>query len=140
MWDWVKRIKEVNQEMALVNSTTTTELPIPIATEAKRMSINNLDARIKRAEKAIFDEACENINKQIKKGYLCAGFDAFTTVYHIDDTLGTLDKNSIIVAINDCINHLSTFGYTARRDGERHLSINWQYPKEITLNDIEWSI
>ena len=125
------------REALMLTQATTTELPIPLATEAKRMSIDNLDARIKRAEKAIFDEACEFINEQIKKGYLLACFDAFAPVYRIDDTL---DKNSIFVAINDCIHHLSTFGYTARRDGERHLSINWQYPKEITLNDIEWSI
>jgi hypothetical protein len=137
MWDWFKRIKEVNEEMALINSTTTTMLPIPFATAAKQMSIENLDAKIKRAEKAIFDEACGFINERIEKGHLAVGFDAFAPVFRIDDTL---DKSSIIVAIDECINHLSTFGYTARRDGERHLIINWQYPKEITLNDIEWSI
>lgn len=137
MWNWFKRIKETNEEMALVNSTTTTMLPIPFATEAKRMSIDNLDARIKRAEKVIFDEACEYINKRIKEGYLVVYFDAFAPVYRIDDTL---DKNSIAVAIDECINHLSTFGYDARRTGERHLSISWQHPKEITLNDIGWSI
>ena len=137
MWDWFKRIKEVNQEMALIGSITTRELPIPFATEAKRMSIDNLDARIKRAEKAIFDEACEFINARIEAGHLVISFDAFMPVYRIDDTI---DKNSIIVAIDECINHLSTFGYAARRDGERHLSISWQYPKEITLNDIEWSV
>ena len=137
MWDWFKRIKEVNQQMALISLTATTELLVPIATEAKRISIENLDARIKRAKKAIFDEACEFINRQIKAGYLVACFDAFTPVYRIDNSI---DKSSIIVAIDDCINHLSAFGYTARRDGERHLSINWQYPKEITLNDIEWSV
>ena len=137
MWDWFKRIKEVNQEMALINSTTTTMLPIPFATAAKQMSINNLDKRIKRAEKAIFDEACEFINEQIKKGYLYTYFDAFAPVYRIYEKL---DKNSIIVAIDECINHLSTFGYTAKRVCDRQLSINWQYPKEITLNDIEWSI
>lgn len=134
MWDWFSK-KE--KEALMLTQATVTELPIPFAKEAKRMSIDNLDARIKRAEKAIFDEACQFINKQIERGYLLAGFDAFSSVYRIDDTL---DKSSIIVAINDCINHLSTFGYTARRDGERYLSISWQYPKEITLNDIEWSV
>ena len=137
MWNWFKRIKEVNEEMALNNSTTTTELPVPFATEAKKMSIDNLDKRIKRAEKAIFEEACEFINEQIKDGYLVVYFDAFAPVYRIDDTL---DKNSIAVAIDECINHLSTFGYTAQRVGDRQLSITWQYPKEITLNDIEWSV
>ena len=139
MWGWFKRRKEVNQEMALNNSatTTTTELPIPFATEAKKMSTENLDARIKRAEKAIFDEACEFINERIEKGYLVVYFDAFAPVYRIDEKL---DKNSILVAINDCINHLATFGYTAIRVGERQLSITWQHPKEITLNDIEWSV
>lgn len=137
MWDWFKRIKEANEEAALNNSMTTTELPIPLATEAKRMSIENLDARIKRAEKAIFDEACEFINAQIEEGCLLVYFDAIAPVYRIDETI---DKNSIIVAINDCIHHLSTFGYTAQRVGDRQLSITWQYPKEITLNDIEWSI
>lgn len=131
---WWRKQKEQNMAFTQV---TTTELPIPFATEAKRMSTENLDARIKRAEKAIFDEACEFINERIEEGYLVVCFDAFSPVYRIDDTL---DKNSIIVAINDCIHHLSTFGYTARRDGERHLIINWEYPKEITLNDIEWSI
>ena len=137
MWDWFKRIKEVNQEMALVNSTTTTMLPIPFATAARQMSIDNLDKRIKRAEKAIFDEACEFINERIKKGYLYTFFDAFAPVYRIDEKL---DKNSITVAMNDCINHLSTFGYTAKIVSDRNLEISWQYPKEITLNDIEWSI
>jgi hypothetical protein len=136
MWDWFKRIKESNEEAALTQATTT-ELFIPFATEAKKMSNENLDARIKRAEKAIFDEACQVINEQIEKGYLYTYFDAFTPVYRIDEKL---DKNSIIAAINDCINHLSTFGYTAIRTGERYLSINWQYPKEIRLNDIEWSV
>ena len=129
-------LKQKERNMVLTEATTI-ELPIPFATEAKRMSIDNLDARIKRAEKAIFDEACEFINERIEEGYLIAFFDAFAPVYRIDDTL---DKSSIIVAIDECINHLSTFGYTARRDGERHLSISWQYPKEITLNDIEWSV
>lgn len=136
MWDWFKRIKEVNEEMALTEAPETM-LSIPFATAAKKMSIDNLDKRIKRAEKAIFDEACEFINEQIKDGYVVAYFDAFAPVYRIDEKL---DKNSILVAINDCIDHLSTFGYTAMRVGERYLSINWQYPKEITLNDIEWSI
>lgn len=134
MFPWFLKQKERNM---VLTEATTTELPIPFATEAKQMSIDNLDARIKRAEKAIFDEACEFINERIKEGYLIAFFDAFAPVYRIDDTI---DKNSIIVAIDECINHLSTFGYTARRDGERHLSINWQYPKEIALNDIEWSV
>ena len=134
MWNWFLKQKE--QNMALTEATETM-LPIPFATAAKQMSIDNLDKRIKRAEKAIFDEACEVINEQIKEGCLIVYFDAFAPVYRIDDTL---DKNSIIVAINDCIHHLATFGYTAQRVGERQLSINWQYPKEITLNDIEWSI
>ena len=121
----------------VLTEATTTELPIPFAAEAKQMSIGNLDERIKRAEKAIFDEACEVINEKIKEGCLVVYFDAFAPVYRIDDTL---DKSSIIVAINDCIHHLSTFGYTAQRVGDRQLSITWQYPKEITLNDIEWSI
>lgn len=134
MFSWFSKKKK---ESLMLTQTTDTMLPIPFATAAKQMSIYNLDARIKRAEKAIFDEACEFINEQIKEGYLVVCFDAFTPVYRMDDTL---DKSSIIVAINDCIHHLSTFGYTAKRDGERHLSINWQYPKEIALNDIEWSI
>ena len=117
-----------------ITQATTIKLPIPLATEAKQISIKNLDARIKRAEKAIFDDACEFINKQIEAGYLLAYFDAFASVYRIDEGL---DKSSIIVAINDCINHLSTFGYTAQRFGEELLSIDWQYPKEIALNDIE---
>lgn len=134
MWNWFSK-KE--KEALMLTETTETILPIPFATAAKQMSIDNLDKRIKRAEKAIFDEACEVINERIKEGYLVVYFDAFAPVYRIDDTL---DKNSIAVAIDECINHLSTFGYTARRDGGRHLSITWQYPKEIALNDIEWSI
>lgn len=134
MFPWFLKQKERN--MACTEATTI-ELPIPFATEAKRISIENLDARTKRAENAIFDEACRYINEQIEDGYLTVCIDAFAPVYRIDDTL---DKSSIIVAIDECINHLSTFGYAARRDGERHLSINWQYPKEITLNDIEWSV
>jgi hypothetical protein len=134
MFPWFLKQKERNM---VLTEATTTELPIPLATAAKQMSIDNLDKRIKRAEKAIFDEACEFINERIEEGYLVVCFDAFSPVYRIDDTL---DKSSIIVAIDECINHLSTFGYTARRDGERYLSINWQYPKEITLNDIEWSV
>lgn len=134
MWDWFSK-KE--KEALMLTQATETMLPIPFASAAKQMSIDNLDKRIKRAEKAIFDEACEFINARIEAGYLAVCFDAFAPVYRIDDRL---DKNSIIVAIDECINHLSTFGYTARRDGERHLVINWQYPKEITLNDIEWSI
>lgn len=134
MWDWFSK-KE--KEALMLTETTETMLPIPFASAAKKMSIDNLDKRIKRAEKAIFDEACEFINERIKAGYLVTSFDAFTPVYRIDNSI---DKNSIIVAIDECINHLSTFGYTARRDGERHLVINWQYPKEITLNDIEWSV
>ena len=137
MWDWFKRIKEVNEEMALINSTTTTELPIPFATAAKEMSIDNLDRRIKRAEKAIFDEACESINERIEKGYLYTFFDAFSTVYRIDEKL---NGDSITAAMNNCINHLSTFGYAARITGGRNLEVSWQHPKEITLNDIEWSV
>jgi hypothetical protein len=134
MWDWFSK-KE--KEALMLTETTETMLPIPFATAAKQMSIDNLDKRIKRAEKAIFNEACRFINEQIEDGYLAVGFDAFAPVYRIDDTL---DKSSIFVAIDECINHLSTFGYTARRDGERRLCINWQYPKEIILNDIEWSV
>lgn len=132
MW-WNKR-KERN--MALTEAPTT-ELPIPFATEAKRISTENLEARIKQAEKAIFKRACEFINERIEEGYLEVTFDAFAVVYHIDDTL---DKSSIFIAMSECINHLSTFGYTVIRDGERRLTINWQYPKEITLDDIERSI
>jgi hypothetical protein len=128
--------KQKEQNMALTQ-VITTEFPVPFAIEAKLMSIKNLDARIKRAEKAIFDEACKLINEQIEEGYLIVCFDAFAPVYRID---GTLDKNSIIVAMNDCIHHLATFGYTAGRVDEKRLSISWQHPKEITLNDIEWSI
>ena len=134
MFSWFSK-KE--KEALMLTQATTTELPIPFATTAKSMSIENLDARIKRAEKAIFDEACEFINKQIKKGYLYAYFDAFAPVYCIDEKL---DKSSILVAINECIDHLSTFGYTAECVDNRHLAINWQYPKEITLNDIGWNI
>ena len=134
MFSWFSK-KE--KEALTLTQVTTTELSIPFATAAKQMSIENLGVRIKRAEKAIFDEACQVINEQIEKGYLYTYFDAFTPVYRIDEKL---DKNSIIAAINDCINHLSTFGYTAIRTGERYLSINWQYPKEIRLNDIEWSV
>jgi hypothetical protein len=131
---WWNKQKEQNMTFT---QATVTELPVPFATEAKRMSIDNLDKRIKRAEKAIFDEACEFINERIAKGHLVVYFDAFSPVYRIDDTL---DKSSIAVAIDECINHLSTFGYTAQRVGDRQLSITWQHPKEITLNDIEWSI
>lgn len=128
--------KQKEQNMALTQ-VTTTELPIPFATEAKRMSTENLDMRIKRAEKAIFDEACKSINNRIEKGYLDTMFDAFSSVYRIDEKL---NGDSITAAMNDCINHLSTFGYTARMVGGRNLEISWQYPKEITLNDIEWSV
>jgi hypothetical protein len=134
MWNWFSK-KE--KEALMLTETTETMLPIPFATAAKQMSIDNLDKRIKRAEKAIFDEACEFINERIAKGHLVVYFDAFSPVYRIDDTL---DKSSIAVAIDECINHLSTFGYTAQRVGDRQLSITWQHPKEITLNDIEWSI
>ena len=134
MWNWFSK-KE--KEALRLTQATETMLPIPFASAAKKMSIDNLDKRIKRAEKAIFEEACEFINERIKAGYLCVCFHAFAPVYRIDEKL---DKNSIIVAINECINHLSTFGYTAIRDGEWYLSINWQHPKEITLNDIEWSV
>ena len=131
---WWKKQKEQNMTFT---QTTTTELPIPFAIEAKLMSIKNLDARIKRAEKAIFDEACKFINEQIEKGYLYTMFDAFSSVYRIDEKL---NDDSVTAAMNECINHLSTFGYTARIVGGRNLEISWQYPKEITLNDIEWSI
>ena len=134
MWDWFLKQKE--QNMAFTQATTT-ELPIPFATEARRMSTENLDARIKRAEKAIFKEACEFINYRIEKGYLYTTFDAFSTVYRIDEKL---NGDSITAAMKDCINHLSTFGYTAKIVDVRNLEISWQDPKEITLNDIEWSI
>ena len=134
MFSWFSK-KE--KEMLMLTQVTTTELPIPFAIEAKRMSTKNLDARIGRAEKAIFDEACKSINEQIEKGYLCTMFDAFSSVYRIDEKL---DDNSIAIAMNDCINHLSTFGYTARIVSGRSLEISWQYPKEITFNDLEWSI
>lgn len=132
MW-WNKQKK---QNMTFTQATIT-ELPIPFAIEAKLMSIRNLDARIKRAEKAIFDDACKSINERIEKGYLYTMFDAFSSVYRIDEKL---NGDSITAAMNECINHLSTFGYTARIVGGRNLEISWQYPKEITLNDIEWSI
>ena len=134
MWNWFSK-KE--KEALMLTEATGTMLPIPFASAAKKMSINNLDKRIKRAEKAIFDEACEFINERIEKGYLCTFFDAFAPVYRIDEKL---DKSSITVAMNGCINHLSTFGYTAKIVSDRNLEISWQYPKEITLNDIEWSI
>jgi hypothetical protein len=133
MFPWFLKQKERNM---ILTEATTTELPIPLATEAKRMSTENLDTRIKRAEKAIFDEACDYINDAIKHGYMTTTFDAFFSVNRVL----VLDKSSIVAAINDCIEHLSTFGYTAKRDGEKHLNISWQYPKEITLNDIEWSV
>ena len=135
MWNWFKRIKEVNEEMALISATTTTMLPIPFASAAKETAIARLDKRIKRAEEAIFNEACEFINKQIEKGYLLTNFDFYDPVYRIDK----LDINSIIAAGNDCIKHLESFGYSAKLNG-RYMEISWQYPKEITLNDIEWSI
>ena len=131
---WWRNQKE--QYMTLTEATETM-LPIPLATEAKQMSIKNLDARIKGAEKAIFDNACRFINEQIERGHLTASFDAFSAVYYIDEKL---DTDCIITAINDCIEHLSTFGYTAEIVGGRNLKISWQYPKEITLNGIEWSI
>lgn len=134
MWDWFLKQKEQNM---VLTEATETMLPIPFATEAKRMSIENLDARTKRVEKVIFDEACKKINERIEKGYLYTLFDVFTPVCRIDETL---DNNSIIAAANDCINRLSAFGYTAKIVGGRNLEISWQYPKEITLNDIEWSI
>ena len=131
---FVKKVKELDAEMELIAYT---DLLIPLATEAKKKSIKNLDARIKGAEKAIFDDACRFINEQIERGYLIASFDAFSSVYYIDEKL---DTDCITTAMNDCINHLSTFGYTARIIGGRNLEISWQYPKEITLNDIEWSV
>ena len=131
---WWRKQKE--QNMAFIEATTI-ELPIPLATEAKQMSIKNLDARVKGAEKVIFDDACRFINERIEKGHLHTSFDAFSSVYYIDERL---DKDCITAAINDCINHLSTFGYTAEIVGGRNLKISWQYPKEITLNDIEWSV
>jgi hypothetical protein len=134
MFPWFLKQKERNM---VLTEATTTELPIPFATEAKRMSTENLDARIKQAEKAIFDEACECINYRIEKGYLHTTFDAFSAVYHIDEKL---NGDSITAAMKDCINHLSTFGYTAKIVDVRNLEISWQCPKEITLNDIEWSI
>jgi hypothetical protein len=134
MWNWFSK-KE--KEALMLTEATETTLPIPLATAAKQMSIDNLDKRIKRAEKAIFKEACEFINYRIEKGYLYTRFDAFSTVYHIDEKL---NGDSITAAMKGCINHLSTFGYTAKIVDVRNLEISWQYPKEITLNDIEWSI
>jgi hypothetical protein len=134
MFSWFLKQKEQNM---VLTEATGTMLPIPFASAAKKMSIDNLDKRIKRAEKAIFDEACECINERIEKGYLYTRFDAFSTVYRIDEKL---NGDSITVAMNDCINHLSTFGYTAKIIDVRNLEISWQYPKEITLNDIEWSV
>lgn len=136
MWDWFKRIKEVNQEMTLINSVTTTMLPIPFATEAKETSIARLDKRIKQAEEAIFNEACQFINEQIEKGYLFTNFDFHAPIYRIDERL---DINAIITAGINCIKRLEAFGYSAKLNG-RYMEISWQYPKEITLNDIEWSI
>ena len=136
MWDWFKRIKETNEEMALINSTTTTVLPIPFATAAKETSIARLDKRIKQAEQAIFNEACEFINEQIKKGCLLAYFDFYTPVECTDKELSI---NSIIAAGNDCVKHLESFGYTVKLNG-RYMEISWRHPKEITLNDVEWSI
>lgn len=136
MWNWFKRIKEANEEMALINATTTTMLPIPFATAAKETAIARLDKRIKRAEEAIFNEACGFINEQIEQGYLLAHFDFYVPVYRIDERL---DANAIIVAGNDCIKRLEAFGYSAKLN-DRYMEISWQYPKEITLNDIEWSI
>ena len=134
MFPWFSK-KE--KEALMLTEATETILPIPFATAAKQMSIDNLDKRIKRAEKAIFDDACEFINERIEKGYLYTRFDAFSTVYRIDEKL---NGDSIAAAMKDCINHLSTFGYTAKIVDVRNLEISWQYPKEITLNDIEWSI
>ena len=133
MFPWFLKQKE--QNMALTEATETM-LPIPFATAAKKMSIDNLDKRIKQAEKAIFNEVCKFINEQIEKGYLLANVDFYTPVYHTD---GKLDVNSIIAAGNECIKHLEAFGYSAKLNG-RYMEISWQYPKEITLNDIEWSI
>ena len=129
---WWNKQKEQNMTLTQV---VTTEFPVPFAIEAKLMSIKNLDARIKRAEKAIFDEACKQINERIEKGYLYTMFDAFASVYRIDEKL---NGDSITAAMNDCINHLSTFGYTARIVGGRNLEISWQYPKEISFD--EWKI
>ena len=134
MFSWFLKQKEQNM---VLTEATETMLPIPFATAAKQMSIDNLDKRIKRAEKAIFEEACEFINERIEKGYLYTRFDAFSTVYRIDEKL---NGDSITAAMKDCINHLSTFGYTAKIIDVRNLEISWQCPKEIALNDIEWSI
>ena len=98
MFPWFLKQKE--QNMALTEATETM-LPIPFATAAKKMSIDNLDKRIKQAEKAIFNEVCKFINEQIEKGYLLANVDFYTPVYHTD---GKLDVNSIIAAGNECIN------------------------------------
>lgn len=133
MFPWALKQKAVNISYT---TATATELPIPLATEAKKSSIENLGVRIKQAEEAIFNEVCEFINKEIEKGYLLAYFDFYTPVYRIDEGL---DINAIIVAGNDCIKRLEAFGYTAKLNG-RYMEISWQYPKEIALNDIEWSI
>lgn len=132
------RFKKKKDENLIVSGTTEMNIiPIPLATIAKIQSVANLNERIKRAEEAIFNEACGFIHERIEKGYLYTFFDAFAPVYRIDEKL---DKNSITVAMNDCINHLSTFGYTAKIVSDRNLEISWQHPKEITLNDIEWSV
>lgn len=132
------RFKKKKDENLIVSGTIEMNIiPIPLATIAKIQSVANLNERIKRAEEAIFNEACGFIHERIEKGYLYTFFDAFAPVLRIDEKL---DKNSITVAMNDCINHLSTFGYTAKIVSDRNLEISWQHPKEITLNDIEWSI
>ena len=50
MFSWLSKKKK---EALMLTQTTETMLPIPFATAAKQMSTDNLDARIKRAEKAI---------------------------------------------------------------------------------------
>lgn len=132
MFPWFLKQKATNMSYTAASST---ELPIPLATEAKKISIDNLGIRIKQAEEAIFNEACEFINEQIEKGYLLANFDFYTPVYRIDEKL---DINSIIAAGNDCIKRLEGFGYSAKLNG-RYMEISWQHPKEITLDEA-WTL
>ena len=132
MFPWFLKQKAENMSYTVASST---ELPIPLATEAKKISIDNLGIRIKRATDAIFNEACEFINEQIEKGCLLAYFDFYSPVYRVDEKL---DTNSIIAAGSACVTRLEGFGYSAKLNG-RYLEISWQYPKEITLDEA-WTL
>lgn len=132
MFPWALKQKAVNISYT---TATATELPIPLATEAKKSSIENLGIRIKQAEEAIFNEACKVINEQIEKGSLLAYFDFYSPVYRVDEKL---DINSIIAAGSACITRLEDFGYSAKLNG-RYMEISWQYPKEITLDEA-WTL